>query len=49
MRMQKTFNQLVMQKNKYQEVYCLNSEEEVAYYKKKAEKNGYKFVELKKI
>ena len=49
MRMQKIFYQLVMEKNKYQEVYCLNSEEEVAYYKKKAEKNGYKFVELKKI
>jgi hypothetical protein len=38
-----------MQKDKYQEVYCLNSEEEVAYYKKKLEKKQYKFVELKKI
>jgi hypothetical protein len=36
--MQKTFYQLVMEKNKYQEVYCLNSEEEVAYYKKKQRK-----------
>lgn len=49
MRMQKTFYQLVMEKNKYQEVWCLNNEEEVEYYKKKLEKNQYKFVELKKI
>ena len=49
MRMQKIFYQLVMEKNKYQEVWCLNSEEEVEYYKKKLEKKQYKFVELKKI
>lgn len=41
--------QLVMEKNKYQEVWCLNSDEDVEYYKKKLEKKQYKFVELKKI
>ena len=41
--------QLVMMKNKYQEVWCLNSLEDVEYYKKKLQKKGFLFIELKKI